>query len=230
MILFNSFFDANTAREFLQNTTNFKETEQNNFVARWYKLEDENMVSEVLRKKISKYTNKFLEQHLKKMNIMNNMSNFGKVNMSNNMNMGNNMNMNMGNFINNGVNMNTGFNGNNNMTGMNNGNFNQFMQYKGGMNGDMDKMKNTKGMPNMQMNGMQGVNNMNMNMNNSQNNSRKNTSINVNTDQSFEEKKGNNFQQVQNGKYTCRFEIQIENDKEFQVARRLIGSKVKLEV
>jgi len=28
-----------------------------------------------------------------------------------------------------------------------------------------------------------------------------------------------------NGKYTCRFEIQIENDKNFQVARRLIGAK-----
>ena len=28
-----------------------------------------------------------------------------------------------------------------------------------------------------------------------------------------------------NTKYTCRFDIQIENDKEFQVARRLIGPK-----
>ena len=27
------------------------------------------------------------------------------------------------------------------------------------------------------------------------------------------------------GKYTCRFDIQIENDKEFQVAKRIIGSK-----
>jgi len=27
-------------------------------------------------------------------------------------------------------------------------------------------------------------------------------------------------------KYTCRFDIQIENDKEFQVARKLIGPKV----
>ena len=27
-------------------------------------------------------------------------------------------------------------------------------------------------------------------------------------------------------KYICNFEIQIENDKEFQVARRLIGAKV----
>jgi len=26
-------------------------------------------------------------------------------------------------------------------------------------------------------------------------------------------------------KYTCRFDIQIPNDKEFQVARRLIGAK-----
>ncbi len=46
-----------------------------------------------------------------------------------------------------------------------------------------------------------------------------------------EEKKGlvgsNNTVQVNNnGKYTCRFEIQVENDKEFQVARRLIGAKV----
>jgi len=30
---------------------------------------------------------------------------------------------------------------------------------------------------------------------------------------------------LQNGKYTCKFEVQIENDNEFQVARRLIGAK-----
>ena len=34
-----------------------------------------------------------------------------------------------------------------------------------------------------------------------------------------------NCKSTSNGKYTCRFEIQIENDKEFQVARRLIGPK-----
>jgi len=27
-------------------------------------------------------------------------------------------------------------------------------------------------------------------------------------------------------KFTCRYEIQIENDKDFQVARKIIGSKV----
>lgn len=26
-------------------------------------------------------------------------------------------------------------------------------------------------------------------------------------------------------KYTCRYDIQIENEREFQVARRIIGSK-----
>jgi hypothetical protein len=31
--------------------------------------------------------------------------------------------------------------------------------------------------------------------------------------------------QDENIKYTCRFDIQIDNDKEFQVARRLIGAK-----
>lgn len=31
-------------------------------------------------------------------------------------------------------------------------------------------------------------------------------------------------------KYTCRYEIQIENDKDFQVARKIIGSKVILNI
>ena len=40
----------------------------------------------------------------------------------------------------------------------------------------------------------------------------------------------NNYNQQNNeeknyGKYTCKFEILIPNDKEFQIARRLIGSK-----
>jgi len=47
---------------------------------------------------------------------------------------------------------------------------------------------------------------------------------------SFDENKVDSYNQSQSyaesgSKYTCRFDIQIENDKEFQVARRLIGSK-----
>jgi len=55
-----------------------------------------------------------------------------------------------------------------------------------------------------------------------------NSSKNVNNfdvnSQNGDERK-NNGNTNNNGKYTCRFEIQIENEKEFQVARRLIGAK-----
>jgi hypothetical protein len=30
---------------------------------------------------------------------------------------------------------------------------------------------------------------------------------------------------MNNSKFTCRYEIQIDNDKEFQVARKIIGCK-----
>ncbi len=42
---------------------------------------------------------------------------------------------------------------------------------------------------------------------------------------SYRDRGGNSVTAPSTAKYTCRFEIQIENDKEFQVARRLIGSK-----
>lgn len=48
---------------------------------------------------------------------------------------------------------------------------------------------------------------------------------NVNVNKDIDEK--DKFM-CNNGKYTGRFEIQIENDDKFQVARRLIGSKVTI--
>jgi hypothetical protein len=36
----------------------------------------------------------------------------------------------------------------------------------------------------------------------------------------------NNDKFLSNGKYTCKFEIQIDNDNEFQVSKRIIGAKV----
>lgn len=66
MILFKTFFDANTAREFLQNPTIFKDSEKNNFIVRWFKHEDENILSDCLRSKVVKYTNKYYEN----MNMM----------------------------------------------------------------------------------------------------------------------------------------------------------------
>lgn len=40
-----------------------------------------------------------------------------------------------------------------------------------------------------------------------------------------EHMKGNENMSMSTAKYTCRFDIQIANDKEFQVARKLIGAK-----
>lgn len=40
----------------------------------------------------------------------------------------------------------------------------------------------------------------------------------------FQNEEANNPSSKQN-KFTCRYEIQIENEREFQVARRIIGSK-----
>lgn len=65
-------------------------------------------------------------------------------------------------------------------------------------------------------------NQQNFNAINILNNQRKNS---TNSNIEPEERKSQQVQQ--NGKFTCRFELQIENDKEFQVARRLIGAKVK---
>ena len=54
-------------------------------------------------------------------------------------------------------------------------------------------------------------NNFNQNMINNQNNNN-NNNTNNNDEKNF-------------GKYTCKYEILIANDKDFQIARRLIGSK-----
>jgi len=42
------------------------------------------------------------------------------------------------------------------------------------------------------------------------------------------DEKKNSEKYMVNGKYTCRFDIQIENDNQFQVARKIIGSNVNI--
>lgn len=70
-----------------------------------------------------------------------------------------------------------------------------------------------------------GINSSGTPMNSTQNSTKRKASSmsNNNLDEDRSKLSGNNT-----GKYTCRFEIQIENDKDFQVARRLIGAKVSL--
>ena len=49
--------------------------------------------------------------------------------------------------------------------------------------------------------------------------------VNNNFNQSINNNNSNNNDEKNFGKYTCKYEILIANDKDFQIARRLIGSK-----
>jgi len=107
----------------------------------------------------------------------------------------------------------------------------------------------------MKNGGVNNINNINMlinKQNNLNNNNLNNNEINqakIMINQQFMQNQMKNFQAIQNnnnnneqnnttennnsinneeknfGKYTCKYEILIPNDKEFQIARRLIGSK-----
>jgi hypothetical protein len=106
----------------------------------------------------------------------------------------------------------------------------------------------------MKNGGINNINNINMlinKQNNLNNNNLNNNEINqakIMINQQFMQNQMKNFQAIQNnnnneqnnttennnsinneeknfGKYTCKYEILIPNDKEFQIARRLIGSK-----
>lgn len=216
-VLFKSFFDANTAREFLQNSSNFKETEKNNFTAKWYKTEEEKDFTDSFKNKIGQIIQKYNENSMKNfqnLNILNqppqNNYNFYPQNWPNQvpnqinmMNQPNNIMMNDQQMGFNNNNLNNQMKNNNNKTGNNS---NYVSQYNG-LNGNMMGSGNLGNNPNFG----------NVNLPNGRKNS-------TNSNADNEDKK---TQQQQNGKFTCRFELQIENDKEFQVARRLIGSKVK---
>ena len=218
-----------------------------NFIVRWFKSDDENGLTDSFKTKLSKYSTKYTMEN-KPMNM-----GFGNGQFMYPYQQGfNMMNKPMGGMMgSNGMNMMQGNMSNMQMNNMMGGNSMNMMQ--GGMNG-MSPINNMNGMSNMNtpmnMNNQMGnpMNSpMNMNMNHqgnspinmNQQGGNINQSVNINSQMNnynlmkssgsgfnieTEDKKQN---QMLNGKYTCRYEIQIENDKEFQVARRLIGAKVR---
>jgi hypothetical protein len=178
LILFKTFMDAYTTREFLMNTENFKEQEKNNFNVRWYTNEDEVHLTDIMRMKMKKNTpSSVIENVMKNGNSRMDNSYYGFYNF----NVPNENNL--ANF---------------------NGQYNYYSQW-----------------------------NMNPSAKNEFSNvlSTSSTSQNFKTSSSYydgyEDSQSINSEKcLVNGKYTCRFNIQIENDNEFQVARRLIGAKV----
>ena len=212
VVLFKLFFAANTCREFLQNEHNFKDNMKKDFRVRWFNLNDDyQLISDEAQIKYEEISNKN-SINLKQNNLNVFFSNGNNNNMMKNINNQifinnnntNNININQNEFINQNImNMNMGMNIMNQNNSMNI----QNMYFNGMIN------QNMNGMINQNMNN-NNIYNQNFNMNNNMNNN-KNYMMNNN---------GINEEKTY-GKFTCKYEILIQNDKEFQIARRLIGSK-----
>jgi hypothetical protein len=179
-ILFKTFTDAYATREFLMNSSNFKEAEKDNFVVRWYTHEDEVYVTDVMRNKMRKNTPSSMVENTLNGNTGSKDGFYGFYNMPSETNMSN-------------------FNG-------------QYSYYSQWTLNPPARTEFSNVMNSQNYKPFSGYNTYNSFSNYND----------FDDSQSLSSEKC-----LVNGKYTCRFNIQIENDSEFQVARRLIGAKVK---
>ena len=242
IVLYKNFIDAEISMRYLMNDNFYKDNLRNNFAIRWFDYEkDMNIIPPELEIKFEKIHQKNESNIMdnKKKDILNmvHKANGNKLNngiKGNNIN--NNININLNNSTKNNQNLiNPNINQNQNInnifispniiTQYNQIKMNQRIQMNG-MNNLQSNMQqiNNYGIQNMVMQppgnlamfmnqNLGGMNNiMGMQMNNHQ--------YNINQKQ-FNQ----NIEEKNYGKYTCKYEILIPNDKEFQVARRLIGSK-----
>jgi hypothetical protein len=233
IVLYNTFFSAECCREFLFNENNFKENMKQNFSVRWFDHEKdmgylppemENLFESIHNRNICNIKDN--NNNNKMINMIN--TNKNRLNNSNNGNNINNLNQNQ-------INLNGNQNSNNLFISPN-----MMMKY--------NQMKINQNMP---MNNMNNINNMQQNMHSmpnfggitnimmpppmnmplfmNQNMAGMNTimGIQMNNHQYNQNQKqfNQNLEEKNYGKYTCKYEILIPNDKDFQVARRLIGSK-----
>ena len=242
IVLYKTFIDAEVCREYLMNENNYKENLKNNFCVRWFDYDkDMNLISPEMENKFEKIHKKnepnILDNNKNK--ILGMMYNNCNNKINNGIN-GNNINNNINipiNYLNqnnqNHINLNINQNQNTNNIYMSPNIIMQYNQIKMNQGMQMNGLNNMQqnmhprsnyGMQNMMMappanlamfmnQNLGAMNNiMGMQMNNLQYNPNQKQ-----FNQNMEEK---NY-----GKYTCKYEILIPNDKEFQVARRLIGSK-----
>lgn len=205
IILFKTFVDAYTSKEFLQNAQ-FKESEKNNFCLDWYRKEDEIFISEILKEKIKKVSPAQILETIQK-NSANSSSSAikeanEKANSYANVNVNGNFNSVLTNY--NQANANSTLNvGSSELIASNfNAQYNYFATWSLSPNARNEFSSILNNQP---------IYNINYNK----------------YGYDFDESKNFSYDKnLFNGKYTCKFEIQIENDNEFQVARRLIGAKV----
>jgi len=230
IVLYKTFYSADCCREFLLNQNNYKEEEmKKSFLVRWFDFEKDrhNLPSEMENKFESIHNRNLFNFKENKDKILGTIkNNKNRLNNSTNNNMIQNNNQNQ---MNNNGNSNNMFMQQNMMMQYNQMNMNQGLSLNNINNipqniHNMHSIQNFGGIQNMMMSSpmnmplfvnqnMGGMNNlMGMQLNNHQYNQNQKQ-----FNQNLEEK---NY-----GKYTCKYEILIPNDKDFQVARRLIGSK-----
>ena len=232
IVLYDTFLSAVCCKEFLFNENNFKENMKKKFSIKWFDYEkDKNLLPQQIKSQFETIHNQNIcnIKELNKQNIIN--TNKNRLNNSNN-NI-NNININQNQNNQNQININGNPNQNANNIFRSPNLMMKYNQMKINQNIPMNNINNLQqnmhsipnfGIQNIMMSqpmnmslfinqNMTGMNNMmGMQMNNHQYNQNQKQ-----FNQNLEEK---NY-----GKYTCKYEILIPNDKDFQVARRLIGSK-----
>ena len=216
VVLFKTFFSANTCRDFLENENNFKNNLKKDFNVRWFKLEnDSNLINEESKIKYEEISNKnLINIKQNTLNIFYNNSNNNIQNQNNNNNIIKNIN---GQIIPNNNNLNI-----NSINIIQNQYIPQNMINMNNMNIPMNIINKTKNinMQNIYYNGMINQNIINQNQNIYQN-----QNLNQNNNKYYQISQNQQNEEKSNIKYTCKYEILIQNDKDFQIARRLIGSK-----
>ena len=235
IVLFKNFFSAECCREFLLNENNFKENMKDNFLIKWFDYEKdmaylppemENMFETIHNRNLCNINGK-----QKVINLINN-NNKNRINNPNNNNK-NNIN-NINNLNQNKININGNQNTNNIFIPPN-----MMMQYNQinqgmPMNNINNLSQNIQNIHSIQNFGsIQNINvmmpsQMNMPLFMNQNIGGMNNMVGMQMNNQFNQNQkqfNQNIEEKNYGKYTCKYEILIPNDKDFQVARRLIGSK-----
>ena len=239
IVLFKTFFGADACREFLLNENNYKDNMKNNFVIRWFDYDkDKNNLPPEMENIFETIHNHNLSNikdnnKQKAINMIN--TNKNRLSNSNNNNGLNNLKQNINNH--NSLNLTNNSNQNSNNIFMSPNMMMQYNQMKmnqginiNNLNNLQPNIQNMHSLPNfgnMQNMMLSPPMNMSLFMNQNLNNMNNLMSMQINNHQFNQNKNqfNQNFEEKNYGKYTCKYEILIPNDKDFQVARRLIGSK-----
>ena len=240
IVLYKTFFAAECCREFLLNENNFKENMKKNFLVRWFDYEkDKHDLPSEMENLFETAHNRNLcnikdNNKQKLRNIINN-NNKNRIVSQNNNNSINSINQNNNNQ--NKININSNQNQNSNNIYISPNMMMQYSQIKlnqgipmNNMNNIPQNLQNIHSIPNFgNIQNMMMSSPMNipifMNQNLGGMNNLMGMQINNHQYNQSQKQFNQNFEEKNYGKYTCKYEILIPNDKDFQVARRLIGSK-----